>query len=200
MRGRLLELSLGDLNKDQAQSFRKIQLKIEEVHGKTCLTNFHGLDITSDKLRSMVKKWQSLIEAHVDIKSTDGYLLRFFIIGFTKRRQNQVRKTTYAQSSQIRQIRKKMVDICTKEMSTVDIKGVMEKLIPEVVGKEVEKACQGIFPLQNVLVRKVKVLKAPKFDMAKLLELHGEGSVGPVDASSKVERPKDFKEQVFTSV
>jgi small subunit ribosomal protein S3Ae len=120
--------------------------------------------------------FQSLIEAHCDVKTTDGYLLRFFAIGFTKRRPNQVRKTTYAQSAQIRQIRKKMFEIITKEVSSSDLKGVVGKLIPEVMGKEIEKATQGIYPLQNVFIRKVKILKAPKFDLQKLLELHGEGA------------------------
>ena len=29
-----------------------------------------------------------------------------------------------------------------------------------------------IFPLQNVIVRKVKLLKKPKFDLTKLMELY----------------------------
>jgi small subunit ribosomal protein S3Ae len=36
------------------------------------------------------------------------------------------------------------------------------------------KECQKIFPLQNVLVRKVKLLKKPKFDLTKLMELYQE--------------------------
>lgn len=36
----------------------------------------------------------------------------------------------------------------------------MHKLVPEVIGREIEKSCQGIYPLQNVFVRKVKILKA----------------------------------------
>ena len=59
------------------------------------------MDFTTDKLRGMVRKWQTLIEAHVDVKTTDGYTLRMFCLGFTKKRQGQVKRTAYAQSSQV---------------------------------------------------------------------------------------------------
>jgi small subunit ribosomal protein S3Ae len=61
------------------------------------------MDFTTDKLRSMVRKWQTLIEAHVDVKTTDGFTLRMFCIGFTKKRQGQIKRTAYAQSSQVRE-------------------------------------------------------------------------------------------------
>jgi small subunit ribosomal protein S3Ae len=50
----------------------------------------------------MVKKWQTLIEAHIDVKTTDGYLLRFFCIGFTQKQAQQTAKCCYAQSQQVR--------------------------------------------------------------------------------------------------
>ena len=68
------------------------------------LWDVQGMDFTTDKLRSLVKKWQTLIEAHVDVKTTDNYTLRMFCIGFTRRRPNQIKRTCYAQSSQIRQV------------------------------------------------------------------------------------------------
>jgi len=69
-----------------------------------------------------------MIEAHVDVKTTDGYLLRLFCIGFTTRRQNQVKKTAYAQSTQVRAIRRKMVELMTREVSSNDLKEVVNKL------------------------------------------------------------------------
>ena len=92
------------------------------------------MDFTTDKLRSLVRKWQSLIEAYVDVKTTDGYVLRLFCIGFTKKRDQQVKRTCYAQSSQIRQIRKKMVEIMTRE-AACDLKELVSKFIPEAIGK-----------------------------------------------------------------
>jgi len=174
LKGRVFTVNLADLQKDEDQAHRKIRLVAADVQGSKILTNFHGMDLTTDKLRSLVRKWQTLIEAHVDVKTTDGYVLRMFCIGFTKRRPNQLKKTSYAQSSQIRTIRKKMVDIMTQEATTSDLKDLVSKFIPEGIGKRIEKECKGIYPLQHVYIRKVKVLKTPKFDAFKLMELHGE--------------------------
>lgn len=124
----------------------------------------------------MVKKWQTLIEANVDVKTTDGYLLRLFCIGFTAKDPMSQRKTCYAQTSQVRAIRKKMSDIIAHNVTTVDLKGVVNKLVPDSISKDIEKACNGIYPLHDVFIRKVKVLKRPRFDLSKLLELHGDGS------------------------
>jgi len=188
--GRVFEVSLGDLKPNgEDDAFRKFKLKVEEIQGTNCLTNFYGMDLTTDKLRSLVRKWHTLIEAHADVKTTDGYLLRIFAIGFTKRRPNQIRKTSYAQASQIRNIRKKMVDIITREASVVDLNELVVKFIPEIIGREIEKATEGIYPLQNVLIRKVKMLRAPKMDIGKLLELHAD-TAPTADLGKPVEEKK----------
>jgi small subunit ribosomal protein S3Ae len=100
------------------------------------------MDFTTDKVRSIVRKWQTLIEANVDVKTSDGYILRLFSIGFTKRQANQVKKTTYAQSSQVREIRAKMVEIMKREAEGSDLKELVQKFVPESIGREIEKACK----------------------------------------------------------
>lgn len=148
LKGRVFTVSLADLQGSEDLDYRKIKLVGEEVQGKMLLTNFYGMDITRDKLCSLMRKWQTLIEASADVKTQDGYLLRMFSIAFTKRRPNQIRKTSYATSAQIRAIRKKMVDIMTAEASKSDLKGLVNKFVPEAISKEIEKACAGIYPLQ----------------------------------------------------
>lgn len=203
LKGRVFEVSLADLQNDEI-AFRKMRLIAEEVQGKNVLTNFHGMDLTRDKLCSMVKKWQTLIQAHVDVRTTDGYLLRMFCIGFTKKKPNQSKKTCYAQHAQVKLIRKKMLDIITREVASNDMKEVVNKLIPDSIGKDIEKACQGIYPLHDVFIRKVKVLKKPKFDLGKLMEMHGEGkgSAGGTgtETGDRLNRPEGYEPPVQESV
>lgn len=155
------------------------------------------MGLATDKLKSLVRKWHTLIEAHSDVKTSDGYYLRIFSIGFTKARPNQNRKTSYAQSSQVRNIRRKMQDIISKEASGIDLQSLVAKLIPDTIGREIEKACEGIYPLQNVFIRKVKVLRSPKIDVSKLLEIHGGAAAVAADAvGNQVDRDEDGDEEL----
>merc|ERR1711982_44632 len=132
------------------------------------------MDFTRDKKMSLIKKWQTLIEANCDVKTSDGYTLRMFCLAFTTRADNQIKKTAYAQTAQVRAIHKKMIEIMTAEASKCELGELVQKLLPEAIGKEITKATHTIYPLRDVFIRKVKVLKGPKFDLAKLMELHGE--------------------------
>ena len=97
-----------------------------------------------------------MFEAHVDVKTTNGYLLPLFCVGFTKNCNNQIQKTSYAQHQQVHQIQKMMMAIMTQEMQTNELKEVVNKMIPDSIGKDIEKSCQSIHLLDNVFVRKVK--------------------------------------------
>jgi len=192
LKGRVVEASLADLQKDEDQGHKKMYLRVEEVVGVNAFTNFYGMDLTADRYRSLVRKWQSLIETNVEVKTLDGYVLRIFVLAFTKKRQNQLRKTSYAQTRQAKLIRKKMTDIVTHE-SNVELKDLVNKFIPDAIAMAISKECKKIYPLQNVYIRKVKVLKAPKVDTQKLLDLHGEGSntAAPLLASTPAPATED---------
>ena len=174
LKGRIFEANLGDLNGNQDEGYRKMKLRVEDVQGDKCITLFYGMDITRDKLCSMIKKWKTLIECNVEVNTTDGYKFRVFCIGFTRKQANQHKKTCYAQSSQIHAIRAKMSSIIQEEISKCDLASLATKLSTETIGARIQKECNRIYPLENTMIRKVKMLKSPKVDIAKLMEQHTE--------------------------
>merc|ERR1712064_159434 len=111
--------------------------------------------------------------AHIDVKTTDGYLLRVFCIGFTKKSNNQCKKTCYAKHTQVKAVRKKMVELVSREVSSNDMKEVVNK---------------------------------PKFDVGKLMELHGDGGSSTTtktytgEGGEKVDRPEGYEPPVLEAV
>lgn len=179
LKGRVVESSLADLNNNQ-DAWRKIKLSIEDIQGRTCLTNFHAMDMTRDKLCQFIRKWQTLIDAHCEVKTQDGYVLRVFVVAFTGKQPTQARKTSYAQQQQIKAIRKKIVEIISKEAASSNLSDLVAKLNHvDQFPKLITKACQFIYPLSGAIIKKVKTLKKPKFDITRLNELHKEVAVKP---------------------
>jgi len=67
------------------------------------------------------------------------------------------------------------MSILVGETSKNTLKELFKKLaLTDLVAKQITKECSKIFPLENVLIRKVKVLKKPKFDLTKLMELYSD--------------------------
>jgi len=117
------------------------------------------------------------------------------------------KKCAYAKSTQIRAIRKKMIEIITREVTTKDLKDVVNKLLPDSMGSDIEKSCQSIYPLHDCYIRKVKCLKKPKFDVHKLMEMHESSGSAPApsfDASDvagvPVDRPDNYEPPLQESV
>ena len=129
LRGRVFEISLADLNRDaHEQAWRKVRVQCEEVKGYDCYTNYYGMDITRDKLCTLVKKWHSTIESFAQAKTSDGYSLRMFCIAFTRRHKRQVKDTSYAKNSQQKLIRQKMMEIMVAECQKSTLKELFDKL------------------------------------------------------------------------
>jgi small subunit ribosomal protein S3Ae len=121
----------------------------------------------------MIKKWHSLIEANVQVKTADGFILRLFALAFTKRTKKQVKATCYAKSSHKKLIVKKMQEIIQATVQKSTLKELVKMFLKEDIGKQIQTECSKIYPLQdNCMIRKVKILKKPKFDLTKLMELY----------------------------
>lgn len=195
--GRVFEISLADLMQDpKDMNWRKIQLQIEDVNKDTheAKTTFYGMSMTRDKICNVVKKWQSTIEAFVDVKTQDGYFVRLFCIAFTKKRRTQLKATCYAKQSQIKQIRAKMMEIMVEEAQRNTLRQLAIKFVSKDLEKRIAKAANKIYPLDNVFINKCKMLKKPKFDANRLSEsysekAHGDGKKVDAEAKNALDTP-----------
>lgn len=188
LKGRVLEMNLADLDDDEVGN-KKIRLRVDEVQGKNCLTDFHGWSYTRDNLCSMIRKGQSLIEGSVDEKTTDGFTVRMFCLAFTDKPAGQVKTNCYAQTAQIRKVRKVMMSVMKEEVSKNQLQGLVKTLLTRgTIEDTIRKKASSVFPLKEIHIRKIKVLKRPRLDITKLMEIHAGGET---DAGTGVRRGED---------
>lgn len=64
------------------------------------------------------------------------------------------------------------MEIMVNECQKSTLKDLFKNCLADSISKQITKECSKIFPLENVLIKKVKVLKKPKFDLTKLMELY----------------------------
>jgi len=179
---RVTEVSYGDLVEATQFPWKKVKMQVEEVKGNTCYTSFYGINMIREKLYNFLRKKMSLIDVVADVRTQDGYILRVLSTTFTHRKQGQVKTNTYAKHSQIRAIRKAFIKIISRVAASSNIADFSSNVLNDTLsGKLLEKG-KKIFPLSNVLVRKVKVLKKSKIDVNKLVSdtnvKKDEGTVG----------------------
>ena len=151
MKGRVFESNLGDLNPGM-ESNKKVKLIVEDADGKSkiAMTNFYGLECTRDYLCSLIRKWHTLIDTFVDCKTDDGFLMRFFIVGFTsKYYYTQKKATCFANRSQVKQMRAIMTKIITRVCKASSLKDLVGKVLGNEITNEIAQKCKHNFPLRK---------------------------------------------------
>ncbi|KAF5220545.1 hypothetical protein ECC02_006394 [Trypanosoma cruzi] len=176
LRGRVYESNLADLNKTQGDddAYRKVKFVVQEVQGRNLLTQFHSMEMTSDRVYFLLRKWCTTIEAAVEAKTADGYTLRLFVIAFTKKQSNQLSKNCYAKTRLVKWVRHRITNLIRQRLSKVNINEAVTLLTRNILRDRLAKRCNPIVPLRDLRIRKVKVVRTPRFDAQALLNAHGE--------------------------
>lgn len=188
LKGRVAEFNLADLALKNEDSHKKMKLEVQDITGRSCLSDFHGLSLTRDRTCHMIRKRHSLIEARSDVRTSDGYVVRLFVVAFTKEIKDQVRIFSYAQTAQIKKIRKKIVNLLQQTVGGGSLKDLVNLLISDKLESDIKSACQSIYPVEPVHVFKVKIVRKPKVDFTKLMEIH-EGA--PADTGVAMEETEE---------
>ncbi|TFH04443.1 MAG: 30S ribosomal protein S3ae [Methanosarcina sp.] len=150
--GRNVETTVGELTNDMSKNNTKVILRISNVVGDIATTDLMGHELTTDYIRSIVKRQTSRIDANVDVKTKDGYVIRVKPTCFTIKR---------ARSSQIKAIREMMVEIVKKRASESDFETFMQEAILGRLSATIYRQAKFIYPLRRVEIRKTQVEKMP---------------------------------------
>ena len=184
LNNRVFELSHGDLTEEQSHAYRLFSWKSVDVQNNDVLTVFAGMRLTTDKLSSLLRKYRTLIDAEVDARTADGFILRASSIAFTKR-LNPNKRACYAKQSVRRLIR----DVCVASMQDAIQKSTIPQLcntiIAELIEKDIVEKCKSIMQVDNVFVTKIKVIKAPTFSAEEIKKLHQGRAIAKASEVSK---------------
>ena len=147
--GRTIETTVGDITNDFSKQNIKLRLAIDNVTGDTASTAFIGHEITTDYLRSIVKRQTSRIDNNLEVTTKDGRKLRIKPIAFTVKR---------ARSSQIRAIREIMGKIVLERAAELDFEHIVEEIVTGKLAANIYRNTKTIYPIRRVEIRKTEVL------------------------------------------
>ncbi|WP_319508258.1 30S ribosomal protein S3ae [uncultured Methanolobus sp.] len=150
--GRVVETTVGEIANDFTKHNTKLRLEISDVNGDVASTRFLGHEITTDYLRSIVKRQTSRIDANLDVTTKDGYIVRVKPICFTVKR---------ARTSQIKGIREVMNIIVKERASELNYEQFIEEAIMGKLSANIYRNAKSIYPLRRVEIRKTEVKSVP---------------------------------------
>jgi small subunit ribosomal protein S3Ae len=156
--GRTFSVNQGDLNGANTETHRNFSFKVGGVRGSDCLGVFNGIYVAQDKISSMIRKWRSLVNAHLDVTTSDGSIWRVFVNAVTKKLPNQEKRNSYCQTSDAKRMRKVIFEVISEELEGIDVDKMIKKLSTESIGTEIETRCASIYPV-TAIVTKVKPIK-----------------------------------------
>jgi small subunit ribosomal protein S3Ae len=174
MKGRVYEANMADLESSKdGVSYNKAKFQVMEVQGRNLLTQFHSMSMTTDKLRSLFKKWCTMLETVVEAKTKDGYVLRLFIIAFTVKSKGQLSKNCHARGRLENWARMRITKLVQKKVERLPLTKVVTLLSQEILATKLQKRVNSILPVRDLKVFKAKVVRSPKYDAKALLDIHG---------------------------
>ena len=150
--GRVIETTLGDLTNNFSKQNTKLKFKVDRVAGDSAYTKFMGHEMTSDYVRSLVKRRTSRIDAIVDVTTTDGYQVRVKPSCFTVKR---------ARANQVKSIRDISKNVVLEKSNGLDLNQLVQEVVLGKLSLDIYKEAKMVYPLRRVEVRKMEIMGEP---------------------------------------
>ncbi len=155
--GRVIETTLGDLTNNFSKQNTKLKFRVDRVAGDSAYTKFLGHEMTTDYVRSLVKRRTSRIDSIVDVITTDGYQVRVKPSCFTVKR---------ARANQVKSIRELSKRVVLEKSKTLDMNQLIQDVVNGKMSLDIYKEAKMIYPLRRVEVRKTEIRTEPAITTA----------------------------------
>jgi small subunit ribosomal protein S3Ae len=147
---RRVESSLRELSGDFSKQYIKLYFQIDDVVGDTATTKFVGHQVTSDYVRSMIRRGTTRIDTIREINTKDGYQLKIHILAITIKR---------AKSSQKIFIRETMGKLVEEAASGKKFPELIEDVVSGKLASQIYHEAKKIYPLKRVETIKTQVVE-----------------------------------------
>lgn len=151
--GRIVETSLYDLTGDFSQQYLKLYFKVINIVGTEAQTMFTGHEYSRDYLRSIVRRGSTRVDAILNAKTVDNYVVRLSVVILPIGRLN-VGQITY--------LRKIVRDIVAEKAKNLAFDQLVQEAVLGKIASDIYNISKKISPLRHVGVRKSKLLSHPE--------------------------------------
>lgn len=159
--GRIIETTLGDLTNNFSKQNTKLKFRVDRIAGDSAYTKFVGHEMTTDYLRSLVKRRTSRIDSIIDIATTDGYQVRVKPSCFTVKR---------ARANQVKSIREISKNVILEKSKGLDLNQLIQDIVNGKLSLDIYKEAKMVYPLRRVEVRKTQIVAEPSTISAPMPE------------------------------
>ncbi|MDR3063286.1 MAG: 30S ribosomal protein S3ae [Methanobrevibacter sp.] len=146
--GRRVDLTMRELTGDFSKQYIKLKLEVNDVVGSIAKTKFIGHQVTSDYVRSMIRRGSSRIDAHIFVKTRDNVKVKLHVLAITTRR---------AKSSQKKFMRETIINLVEKAAKERSFEDIIETSVNGRFSSEIYHKAKKIYPLKRVEIVKSKI-------------------------------------------
>lgn len=147
--GRKIETSMREITGDFSRQYVKLFFEIDHVSGEKAYTVFKGHKVTSDYVRSMIRRGTSRIDTITDATTKDGQTLNVHMLAITVKR---------AKASQQRYIRETMQRMILEAAAEKTLDELVKEIISGKFASNIYHETKKIYPLKKVETIKTRVL------------------------------------------
>ena len=150
--GRTIETTLGTISGNTNQNHIKLKFKVVEASADSAHTELIKHEISSDYLRSLIRRGASKIDLIMTVLTSDSYQVRIHPLAFTNKGVDH---------SQEKAVRKQMQSILISKSSSQTYDEFMEEISEGRLSLDLYNETKHIYPLRRVEIQKATLENHP---------------------------------------